>query len=67
MGREKSPITVGLVGAGFMGRGIVEIIDIVPGIEIAAVSDIDIERAAACFEGLGYSKIRGSDTQRFGR
>jgi predicted homoserine dehydrogenase-like protein len=58
MGREKSPITVGLVGAGFMGRGIVEIIDIVPGIEIAAVSDIDIERAAACFEGLGYSKIR---------
>jgi predicted homoserine dehydrogenase-like protein len=55
MGR---PITVGLVGAGFMGRGIVEVIDIVPGIEVAAVSDIDIRRAAACFEGLGYSKIR---------
>ncbi len=58
LSQEKGPITVGLVGAGFMGRGIAEVIKIIPGIELAAVSDIDIERAAACFKGLGYTKIR---------
>ncbi len=44
-------IQVGLVGAGFMGRGIVEAVQSCPGMEVAAVSDIDVERARAAFEG----------------
>jgi len=49
-------IRVGLVGAGFMGRGIVEIFESTPGMEVVAVADIDIERAAACFEEIGFTK-----------
>lgn len=55
---EGHNIRVGLVGAGFMGRGIVEVIEMTPGMTVSAVSDIDVERAQACFEGIGVSRIR---------
>jgi len=51
-------IRVGLVGAGFMGRGIVEIFESTPGMEVVAVADIEIERAAACFEDIGFTQYR---------
>ncbi len=50
-------IRVGLVGAGFMGRGIVETVQSCPGMEVAAVSDIDIDRATAVFEETGETSI----------
>jgi predicted homoserine dehydrogenase-like protein len=49
-------IRVGLVGAGFMGRGIVEIFESTPGMEVVVVADIEIERAAACFEDIGFTQ-----------
>ena len=46
---EGRHIRVGLVGAGFMGRGIVEVIEMTPGMTVSAVADIDIKRARASF------------------
>ena len=51
-------IRVGLIGGGFMGRGIVEVIEMTPGMEVSALVDIDVERAHACFDGFGISRIR---------
>lgn len=51
--REGKRIRVGLVGAGFMGRGIVEVVEACPGMEVCAVCDIDIDRALSVFEEAG--------------
>lgn len=48
-------IKVGLVGAGFMGRGIVEVVESAPAMEVVAVADIEIEKACKCFEGINFS------------
>ena len=56
-------IKVGLVGAGFMGQGIVEVMESAPGMEVAAISDIDIDRAAACYDSIDikdYSEINNA-------
>lgn len=52
-------ITVGLVGAGFMGRGIVEVVESVPGMSVGAIFDVDQDRAVRCFTHIGVppSKI----------
>ncbi|MBN2325217.1 MAG: NAD(P)-dependent oxidoreductase [Spirochaetes bacterium] len=52
------PIRVGLVGAGFMGKGIVEAVEYAPGMEVVAVCDKDLSRAAGCFEAIGVSGYR---------
>jgi len=60
---EKKDIRVGLVGAGFMGKGIVEVIDSVPGMDVVAISDKDIEKAEDCYKNIGfdnYKEIRKS-------
>ena len=52
--RENSPITVGLVGAGAMGMGIVHQINITPGMKLLWVADqhLDVaEKAAALSDG----------------
>jgi predicted homoserine dehydrogenase-like protein len=51
-------IKVGLVGAGFMGRGIVEVMESAPGMKVVAAADVDIARAAACFEAVGVKAFR---------
>lgn len=64
MESEKRSIKVGLVGAGFMGSGIVEVIEGAPGMEVVAVSDIDMGKAHLCFEGINFSnykEIQSSD------
>jgi predicted homoserine dehydrogenase-like protein len=58
---EGKNIRVGLVGAGFMGRGIVEVLEMTPGMTVSVVSDIELERAQACFELVGISRIREID------
>jgi predicted homoserine dehydrogenase-like protein len=55
-------IRVGLVGAGFMGRGIVEVLEHAPGMEVVAVSDVDIERAESCYEAIGFSRYRSIES-----
>jgi len=50
-------IRVGLVGAGFMGRGIVEVLELTPGMVVSAIADVDVERARGCFERIGASPI----------
>lgn len=61
--RSGQPIRVGLAGAGFMGRGIVnQVVHYSPGISLAAVFSRDIEHARrACAEG-GVTDIRTART-----
>jgi len=56
--KEHGEIKVGLVGAGFMGRGIVEVLEMTPGMRVTAIADVDAARAHACFEHVGVSPIR---------
>jgi predicted homoserine dehydrogenase-like protein len=65
---EKQSIRIGLVGAGFMGRGIVEVIEATPGMEVVAISDIKIERAAECFEEIHINNFQEvQDAERANR
>lgn len=55
---EKRSIKVGLVGAGFMGKGVVEIVESVPAMNVVAISDIDIDRARECYELINFTHYR---------
>lgn len=47
---EGNPIKVGVIGAGYMGRGLVlQIITAIPGMEVAAVSNRTISKAATAY------------------
>lgn len=59
---EGKSVRVGIVGAGFMGRGIVEVIERTPGMEVVAIADRDIERACACFEAIQFSRYKDVKT-----
>lgn len=43
--QDKKPITVGLIGAGCMGKGIAHQISITPGMKLLWIADIDLETA----------------------
>jgi predicted homoserine dehydrogenase-like protein len=45
------PVRVGLIGAGQMGSGIAAQSRLVPGLELCAVADIDVDRASAALAG----------------
>ena len=48
--REGRPIRVGLLGAGFMARGVVrQILTAVPGMTVTAIVNRSVERAVAAF------------------
>jgi predicted homoserine dehydrogenase-like protein len=64
---EGITIRVGLVGAGFMGRGIVEVLELTPGMHVAAIADVDVARAHACFDQIGVSHVRMVEDEREGR
>ena len=51
-------IRVGLVGAGFMGRGIVEVLDRAPGMTVSAVADLDMDRVRAALEVAGGPPVK---------
>lgn len=58
-----NPIRVGMVGAGFMGRGIaLQIINVVPGMELVAVSNRHLEGARRAFSEAGAESIHGAAT-----
>jgi predicted homoserine dehydrogenase-like protein len=53
--RERSgrPISVGLVGAGQMGSGLVSQVALMKGMQVSAIADITIERAQTAFVAAG--------------
>lgn len=56
--KQNRSIKVGLVGAGFMGQGIVEVMESTPGMVVAAIADINIERAAAGFQAVNFKNFK---------
>ncbi|MEL7585543.1 MAG: NAD(P)-dependent oxidoreductase [Prolixibacteraceae bacterium] len=55
---ENNPIRVGMIGAGFMARGIaVQICKSVPGMELVAISNRTLTRAAAIYKDAGINEI----------
>jgi predicted homoserine dehydrogenase-like protein len=59
--REGTPIRVGLVGAGQMGRGFMAQVDGIPGMATVAVADVDPQRGLAAFRELGKDPVEGVD------
>ena len=56
--REGNPIRVGLVGAGFMGRGIaLQILTATPGMELVAIANRSLERAREAYAGGGVDEV----------
>ena len=56
-----TPIRVGLVGAGQMGRGLVAQVGYIPGMEVVAAADVDLERAVGALGETGRDPIEGAD------
>ena len=57
------PLRVGMIGAGFMGRGIArQIIGSVPGMALAAISNRTPERALAAYREAGVTEIAAVET-----
>ena len=57
--REGNPIRVAMVGAGFMARGIaLQILTSVPGMELVAISNRDLEGAQRAFREAGAEPAR---------
>ncbi len=50
-----TPIRVGIIGIGAMGRGLVYQCRNTPGFEVLAVADVKPERAIACLESMGVA------------
>ncbi len=56
---EGRPVRVGLVGAGYMGRGITrQLLTAVPGMRLVAISNRTPERAEAAFRDAGAEEVR---------
>ena len=65
--RGGARIRVGLVGAGQMGRGLIAQIAGIPGMEVAAVADIDPERAMTALREAGQEPVKGTNGGQPGR
>ena len=58
-----NPVRVGMIGAGFMGRGIAnQIINSVPGIELVAIANRHLEGAKRAYEEAGIEELREVET-----
>jgi len=61
--RERKPIRVGMVGAGFMGRGIaLQIFTAVPGMELVAISNRRLDEARRAYREAGAVDVRAVET-----
>jgi predicted homoserine dehydrogenase-like protein len=55
---EGRPISVGMVGAGFMGRGIaLQILGAVPGLRLAAIANRTLDGARAAYADAGVDEV----------
>jgi hypothetical protein len=59
--RAQSPIRIGLVGAGQMGRGFVAQVEGIPGMGVVAAADLDPERALEALRASGREPGEGQD------
>jgi predicted homoserine dehydrogenase-like protein len=60
---DGDPIRVGMVGAGFMGRGIaLQILSAVPGMRLAVISNRHIDGARAAYAQAGVEDARAVDS-----
>ena len=59
--RMRTPIRVGLIGAGQMGRGFVAQVGDIPGMEVVAAADMDLGRALGALRETGRDPIEGPD------
>ncbi|MEW6635889.1 MAG: Gfo/Idh/MocA family oxidoreductase [Actinomycetota bacterium] len=57
--RAGTPIRVGLVGAGQMGRGFIAQVAGIPGMETVAVADMDPQRGLDAFREVGLDPVEG--------
>jgi predicted homoserine dehydrogenase-like protein len=63
--RSGNPIRVGLVGAGFMGRGIArQILTAAPGIRLAAVANRTLAKAERAYREAGAEELVVADDER---
>ena len=61
--KEGNPIRIGLVGAGFMGRGItLQIEKYVRGMELVAISNRTITKAKDSYQEAGVDVIKAVET-----
>ena len=57
--RAGTPIRVGLVGAGQMGRGFIAEVDGIHGMGTGAVADVDAQRGMDVFREVGLEPVEG--------
>jgi predicted homoserine dehydrogenase-like protein len=57
--RAGTPIRVGLVGAGQMGRGFIAQVTGIPGMETVAVADVDPKRGMEALREVGLEPVEG--------
>jgi predicted homoserine dehydrogenase-like protein len=56
---EGRPVRVGMVGAGYMGRGIaMQILTAMPGMRLVAIANRTAEKAAAVYREFGVTQVR---------
>lgn len=61
--RDGAPIRVGMVGAGFMGRGIaLQILNHVPGMELVAISNRSVKGAIRAYAEADRNEVKPVDT-----
>ena len=60
--REGRPVRVGMVGAGFMGRGVASRIARTPGMELVAVANRHLSGAQRAYREAGTSEVRTVDS-----
>lgn len=61
---EGRPVRVGMVGAGFMGRGLaLQMLHAVPGMQLVAISNRSLEGARRAYTEAGAEKIREVHSQ----
>lgn len=61
---ENNPVRVGMIGAGFMGRGIaLQILRYVEGMELVAIANRHLEGAVKAFQGAGVESPAIVETQ----
>lgn len=62
---EGRPIRVGMVGAGFMGRGVaLQILNVVPGMDLIAISNRHVEGARRAYQEAGVDDVREVQSQQ---